>query len=78
MSDKTEKPVENAPTEVVIDTSIPPKLITRNEHGLINNGSVKYAYTPEGLIDWRAMINPKHLAINKYNFERRVFVRARD
>ena len=71
MSDKTEKPSEQVAAEVVIDTSIPPKLITRNEHGLINNGSVKYAYTPEGLIDWRAMINPKHLAINKYNFERR-------
>src|SRR5882724_3270872 len=65
MSDTTEKAFE------VIDTSIPPKLITRNSHGLINNGNVKYAYTPEGLIDWRTMINPKHLAINKFNFEKK-------
>lgn len=65
-----EIPVEK-PAEVVVDTSIPPKLITRNEHGLINTGAVKYVYTPEGLIDWRAMINPKHLAINKFNFERK-------
>ena len=49
------------------DTSIPKLTITRNSHGLISGAN--YKYTPEGLIDWRAMINPKHLTINKQNFK---------
>jgi len=68
MSEEAKTP--ETPT-IPVDSAIPPKLITRNEHGLINNGSVNYIYTPEGMIDWRAMINPKHLAINKFNFERK-------
>jgi hypothetical protein len=66
--------MSDTPTPVVtetVDTSIPSKTTTRNEFGLINNGSVKYVYTPEGFVDWRAMINPKHLAVHKFNFERR-------
>jgi len=54
----------------MLDTSIPQKLITRNEYGLISN-DVEYFYTPEGLIDWRKMINPKYLAVNKVNFEKK-------
>lgn len=49
---------------------VPNSFITRNEYGLINNGSVKYFYTPEGLIDWRKMISPKYLVPNKQNFEK--------
>lgn len=49
---------------------IPKNIISRNEHGLINNNVVKYLYTPEGFIDWRKMINPKHLVPNKQNFEK--------
>jgi len=67
MSEINEAPV----TESVVDTSIPPKLITRNAFGLINNGSVSYVYTPEGFVDWRKMINPKHLTINKQRFEKK-------
>lgn len=53
------------------DNSFVPKLtFSRNEYGLINNGSVKYSYTPEGAIDWRKMINSKHLVPNKQNFEK--------
>ncbi len=35
----------------------------RNEHGLVEG--VEYKFTPEGRIDWRAMIRPEHLVINK-------------
>jgi hypothetical protein len=49
---------------------IPSIFVTRNEYGLINNGSVKYSYTSEGLVDWRRMINPKYLVPNKQNFEK--------
>jgi len=52
-------------------SATPPALITRNEHGLVNDGSIKYVYTPEGLVDWRKMIKPQFLAPNKQNFEKR-------
>ena len=52
-------------------TAIPSRLISRNAFGLIDDGSVKYVYTPEGLIDWRKMIKPQFLAPNKQNFEKR-------
>lgn len=52
------------------DSSIPKSVITRNKYGLIDNGSVKYIYTPEGSIDWRKMINSKYLVPNKQNFEK--------
>lgn len=48
----------------------PPRKITRNDYGLINDGSVSYVFTPEGLVDWRKMINPKWLVPNKQSFER--------
>jgi len=53
-----------------IESAIPNKLITRNKFGLIDNGSVKYIYNQEGLIDWRKMINTKFLVPNKQNFEK--------
>jgi hypothetical protein len=49
---------------------IPNISFKRNEFGLIDNGSVLYHSTPEGFIDWRKMINPKHLVPNKQNFEK--------
>ena len=52
------------------DSFIPKSVITRNKYGLIDNGSVKYIYTPEGSIDWRKMINTKYLVPNKQNFEK--------
>ena len=53
-----------------INTAIPKILFKRNEYGLIDNGSVKYVYTPEGTVDWRKMVNPKYLVPNKQNFEK--------
>jgi len=50
--------------------NIPSVLITRNQHGLIENSVVKYVFTTDGLIDWRKMINPKFLVPNKQNFEK--------
>lgn len=50
---------------------VPPSLITRNEHGLINNGSVNYIFTTDGRVDWRKMINPAFLVPHKQAFERR-------
>ncbi len=56
-------------SEKTADCAWIPKLsIIRNAHGLIEG--VDYKYTPEGLVDWRKMINPKHLVVNKQNFDR--------
>lgn len=53
-----------------VPSCIPPKTVKRNEYGLLESG-VQYIYNSEGLIDWRRMINPKYLAVNKANFEKR-------
>ena len=33
--------------------------------------TVEYKYTPEGLIDWTAMLKPEYFFPNRYNFEKR-------
>jgi hypothetical protein len=43
-------------------TNIPPKLITRNEYGLIHG--VNYIFTEDGRVDWKAMIPKKHFVLN--------------
>jgi hypothetical protein len=45
-----------------------PFKLKRNEFGLLEN--VDYKFTPDGFVDWRAMINPKFLYPNKGWFER--------
>lgn len=47
------------------DSSIPPFKITRNVHGLINNGSVNYLYNTDGTVDWRHIIPRDYLVPNK-------------
>jgi len=39
------------------------KIFKRNELGLLDG--VEYKYREDGTVDWRAMINPKYLVINK-------------
>lgn len=51
-------------------SAIPPRKITRNEFGLINDGSVKYVYKPDGKVDWRKMIRPEFLVPNKERLTR--------
>jgi hypothetical protein len=70
----SETVAEIKPEEVATDfasTAMPPRLFARNGHGLIRDGSIKYVYDSDGLVNWRAMIDPKYLAINKSNFEKR-------
>ena len=40
---------------------------SRDEYGFIK--SIQYQFTPEGLIDWRAMINPEYLVPNRDAFK---------
>ncbi len=46
-----------------------PLKLQRNEFGLLKN--VDYKFTPEGWVDWRAMVDPKFLYPNKDWFEAR-------
>lgn len=45
------------------------KLIKRDANGLIEG--VNYVFKEDGTIDWRKMIKPEYLVVNKQNFERR-------
>lgn len=65
----TETPaIDNAIVPVV--TCVPPKLLKRNEHGLICDG-VNYVYNDDGFINWRKMIKPEYLVVKKDNFEKK-------
>lgn len=49
----------------------PPKLITRNRLGLIEDPDIKYVFNPDNTISWRKMIKPEFLVPNKQFFDRR-------
>jgi hypothetical protein len=51
-------------------TCIPPKVLKRNEFGLICEG-VNYVYNENGFVNWRKMIKPEFLVVKKDNFEKR-------
>jgi|TARA_B100000519_G_scaffold38279_1_gene28104 hypothetical protein len=46
-------------------TNTPPKSIKRNSHGLLDG--VKYSFQDDGLIDWRKMVDNKHIVPNRDN-----------
>jgi len=48
----------------------PPKTFKRNEFGLIEDEAVKYVFNDDGTVNWRKMLKPEHLVVNKQNFER--------
>lgn len=51
------------------DCAAPSKYTRSNKSGLLN--SVKYKYNEDGSINWRGMIDPKHLFPNRSWFEAR-------
>lgn len=67
--DNTEKKVdilvgtEGREIDTIKYTNIPPKLSTRNEHGLLEG--VNYVFKPNGRVDWKAMIKPEFLVFNR-------------
>jgi len=46
-------------------TCTPPKLISRNEYGLICSPDFQYVYSDDGTINWRKMLKMEHLVPNK-------------
>jgi hypothetical protein len=48
-----------------IDQIVPPNLITRNKHGLIEDKSLNYVFNDCGTINWRKMVKIEHLVPNR-------------
>ena len=45
--------------------NMPPKLITRNEYGLIEDVNTNYVYNEDGSINWRKMVKQEYLVPNR-------------
>jgi hypothetical protein len=44
---------------------VPPKLISRNKYGLIEDKSINYVYNDDGTINWRKMVKTEYLVNNR-------------
>ena len=43
----------------------PPKLVTRNQYGLIEDQTLNYIFNDDGSINWRKMVKTEHLVPNR-------------
>jgi hypothetical protein len=43
----------------------PPKLVSRNKYGLLEDESIKYVFNDDGLINWRGMVKTQYLVPNR-------------
>ena len=43
----------------------PPKLVTRNQYGLIEDQTLNYIFNDDGTINWRKMVKVEHLVPNR-------------
>ena len=43
----------------------PPKLVTRNNYGLIEDQTLNYVFNDDGTINWRRMVKVEHLVPNR-------------
>lgn len=59
--------LETVQTEVFVPHAkiSPPKLFTRNQHGLIENDNITYQFNDDGSINWRAMVKQQYLVPNR-------------
>lgn len=55
--------IENTPTPTSQVT--PPKLVTRNQYGLIEDQTLNYVFNDDGTINWRKMVKTEHLVPNR-------------
>ena len=62
MAARTKKAKENAPEAV--EPVAPKRISLRDENGLLKG--VTYHFKPNGLIDWRKMISPEHIVVNRF------------
>ncbi len=70
---RIENPVEEPQTQdanaSVTVTNTPPIQFKRNEFGLYEH--VNYVFNEDGSVNWRKMVKPEFLVVNKDSFERR-------
>mgnify|MGYP001614702597 CR=1 FL=1 len=57
---------------------LPPRILQRNEFGLICDGSVHYLYNSEGFVDWRRLVPQKYLVPNKQRTEEKDVCKLED
>ena len=64
--------VANKELEIQIENTLaptpqvtPPKLVTRNNYGLIEDQSLNYVFNDDGTINWRKMVKVEHLVPNR-------------
>lgn len=69
MPRKKSTKVETPTNEVVEDSPVTTSFFKRDENGLIDG--VDYIFDEQGFVNWRAMIKPEHLFVNKDWFESR-------
>jgi|GEM_PF-676941 len=55
--------IENTATPMLQVT--PPKLVTRNNYGLIEDQTLNYVFNDDGTINWRKMVKVEHLVPNR-------------
>lgn len=55
--------IEN--TAILKPQVTPPKLVTRNQYGLIEDQTLNYIFNDDGSINWRKMVKTEHLVPNR-------------
>ena len=55
--------IEN--TAILTPQVTPPKLVTRNQYGLIEDQTLNYIFNDDGIINWRKMVKTEHLVPNR-------------
>lgn len=55
-------------TQDILDAdckNCPPKLVSRNKYGLLEDENIKYVFNDDGLINWRGMVKTQYLVPNR-------------
>jgi hypothetical protein len=67
---ETDKAELQAVAEATVERNcVPPVKWERNEFGLLKH--IDYVFNEDGSVNWRKMIKPEYLVVNKKNFEKR-------
>ena len=53
------------PSKLIEEVQVPPRIITRNKYGLLENKNINYIYNEDGSINWRKMVKTEYLVPNR-------------
>jgi len=71
MDNLTSTTIINPSIEILNDKNLnpckncPPKTVTRNIYGLLEDSEINYIFNEDGQINWRAMVKPQYLVPNR-------------